>query len=202
MSLGWLVAAVTTLDLLWPALLIAGVEHVSIQPGATAFTPLVFTSYPWSHSLLTAIGWGLALAALARACGVPRSACAWLAALVVSHWILAWITHAPDMPLWPAATSPRLGLGLWNSIPATIVVEGLLWIAGVTVYLRHRRATSWIGPVALWSFVAVSTLLWITGPWSPPPPTERALGWFALIGWIVLPWAALADRHYVPKDAR
>jgi len=109
-SLGWLVAAVSTLDLLWPLLLIAGVEHVRIQPGATPFTPLVFTAYPWSHSLLTAIVWGIALAALARLRGVPGSAFVWLAALVVSHWVLDWITHVPDMPLWPAASSPHLGL--------------------------------------------------------------------------------------------
>jgi hypothetical protein len=197
-SLGWLVAAVSTLDLLWPLLLIAGVEHVRIQPGATPFTPLVFTAYPWSHSLFMAMVWGIALAALARVRGVPRSAFVWLAALVVSHWVLDWITHVPDMPLWPAASSPHLGLGLWNSIPATIVVEGLLWIAGLAIYLRHRRATDRTGPIALWSFVAVSTLLWITGPWSPPPPTSSALAWFALIGWLVPPWAALADRHYAP----
>ena len=157
-SLGWLIAAVTTLDLLWPPFLIAGIEHVRIQPGATAFTPLIFTAYPWSHSLLTAIGWGLVLAALGRASGVPRSAYAWLVALVVSHWVLDWVTHVPDMPLWPTASSPHLGLGLWNSIPATLVVEGLLWIAGLLLYLRHRRATSWIGPGALWSLVGVSTL--------------------------------------------
>ena len=141
-SLGWLIAAVSALDLLWPLLLIAGIEHVRIQPGATPFTPLVFTAYPWSHSLLTAIGWGIAFAALASVRGLPRSAFAWLAALVVSHWVLDWISHVPDMPLWPTASSPRLGLGLWNSIPATIVVEGLMWIAGLAIHLRHRRATS------------------------------------------------------------
>ena len=200
-SLGWLVAAVSALDLLWPLLLIAGVEHVRIQPGATPFTPLVFTAYPWSHSLLTATIWGIAFAAVATVRGAPRSAFAWLAALVVSHWVLDWITHVPDMPLWPTASSPRLGLGLWNSIPATIVVEGLMWIVGLAVYLRHRRATSWIGPVALWSFVLVTTALWASGPWSPPPPTPRALAWFALIGWITLPWAALADRWYEDRHA-
>jgi len=201
-SLGWLVAAVSALDLLWPPLLIAGVEHVRIQPGATAFTPLAFIAYPWSHSLLMAVVWGFGFAALARVCGAPRRAYGWLAALVVSHWLLDWVTHAPDLPLWPTSSSPHLGLGLWNSIPATIVVEGLLWIAGLVIYLRHRRATSWVGLVALWSFVAASTLLWVTGPWSPPPPTPLALAWFALIGWIVPPWAALADRYAVSRDAR
>ena len=201
-SLGWLIAAVSALDLLWPLLLLAGIEHVRIQPGATAFTPLVFTAYPWSHSLLTSIAWGLLFAALARGCGAPRHAYAWLAALVTSHWLLDWITHAPDMPLWPTASSPRVGLGLWDSIPATLVVEGLLWIIGLAIYQRRRRASSWVGLLALWSLVTVSSLMWVTGPWSPPPPTPRALAWFALIGWVVPPWAALADRHYVSRDAR
>ena len=195
-SLGWLVAAVSALDLLWPWLLIAGLEHVRIAPGATAFTPMVFTAYPWSHSLAMAGVWGAALAALGRWRGFSLASCAWLGVLVVSHWVLDVATHAPDMPLWPAASSPRYGLGLWHSIPGTLAIEGVMWVAGIAIYLRGRRARRRIGPLALWSFVAVSTLLWIGGPWSPPPPSERSLAWFALIGWIVVPWAALADRWY------
>ena len=79
----------------------------------------------------------------------------------------------------------------------------LLCADGAGVWgLRHRRATSWIGPVALWSLVGVSTLVWITSPWSAPPPTPRALAWFALVGWIVPFWAALADRHYTARESR
>jgi membrane-bound metal-dependent hydrolase YbcI (DUF457 family) len=199
-SLGWLMAAVSTADLIWPLLLLAGVEQVRITPGATAFTPLTFTSYPWSHSLVTLVVWGLALAALARWRGLAPRTCTWLAALVVSHWVLDVVTHAPDMPLWPGA-SPLLGLGLWNSIPATFAIEGAMWVAALAIYLRGRRARGWIGPVALWSFVLVSTALWASGPWSPPPPDPRSLAWFALIGWITLPWAALADRWYEERHA-
>lgn len=195
-SLGWFVAAVTALDLVWPVLLIAGVEKVRIVPGATAFNPLVFDYYPWSHSLLMACVWGLVLAALARWRGIPRRTTYVLAALVVSHWVLDFITHVPDMPLWPGS-SPRFGLGLWNSIPGTLAIEGAIWIAGIVLYLRHRKSTKWIGPVALWSLVLISTAMWAAAPWETPPTDSGALGWFALIGWIVVPWAALADRHYV-----
>lgn len=71
-----------------------------------------------------------------------------------------------------------------------------MWAAAILVYLRvdgSRLTTA--GRVAFWSLVAISTVLWASGPWSPPPPSERALGWFALIGWILVPWAALADRR-------
>ena len=194
LNLGWLMAGVTALDLVWPLLVIAGIERVRVAPGATAFTPLIFDSYPWSHSLLMSAVWGLALAGLARSRPIPSSASWLLVGLVVSHWVLDFASHAPDMPLWPGP-SPRFGLGLWNSIAATFLVEGAMWVAGLVAYLRMPRAWDTTSRIAFWSFVTVTTLMWVTGPWSPPPPTADALGWFALIGWIVLPWAALADRR-------
>ena len=141
-SLGWHMAAVTALDLIWPFLLLAGVETVTIQSGATAFTPLVFDSYPWSHSLVMSVFWAAVLYGLARWRGASKQAARVLGILVVSHWVLDFVSHAPDMPLWPGS-SPRFGLGLWNSIPATLVVEGLLWVAGITVYLKLRRPLRW-----------------------------------------------------------
>jgi len=200
-SLGWFVAAATMADLLWPIFLLAGVEHVRLQPGATAFTPAVFESYPWSHSLLMLVLWGLALAGLARWRGVETRATWLIALLAVSHWVLDVVTHAPDMPLWPG-NSPKFGLALWNSIPATLVIEGALWIACLTLYLRARRPRNWVAALAFWSLVVVTTLLWAMGPWSPPPPSLRALAWVALVGgWITVPWAAWADRGYVQRGA-
>ncbi|MGH7631934.1 MAG: metal-dependent hydrolase [Gemmatimonadales bacterium] len=199
-SLGWFMAAVTMLDLLWPVFLLLGVEQVRIVPGATAFTPLVFDSYPWSHSLSMALVWGAVLAGLARWRGIAPGTASLLAALVASHWLLDFITHAPDMPLWPGQ-SPRWGLVLWNSIAGTLIIEGALWAAAIALYLRRRRATRWIGRVAFWSFVVICTAMWVSGPWSATPPDPRALAWFALIGWIVIPWTALADRYYVRGGA-
>jgi hypothetical protein len=174
---------------------IAGVEHVRIVPGATAFTPLVFESYPWSHSLVMAIAWGILLAAIGRwRIAVPVSGL--LVWLVVSHWVLDFASHAPDMPLWPGS-SPKFGLGLWNSIPLTLIVEGAMWIFGIAVYLRVPGRRTIGANIAFWSLVAVCTVMWASGPWGPLPPSENALGWFAMIGWLTVPWAALADRRRV-----
>ncbi|HEX9164488.1 MAG TPA: metal-dependent hydrolase [Gemmatimonadales bacterium] len=194
--LGWLVAAVMALDLLWPIFLLLGVEQVAMRAGATAFNPLVFESYPWSHSLLMAAVWGLALAALAKWRGYSGAVQAWLAGLVVSHWVLDWITHAPDLPLWPG-DSPRLGLGLWNSVGGTYAIEGGLWLAAIVLYLRDRRALTGTGRLAFWSLVAVVTLLWAAAPWSPPPPSVRMLAGTALALWLLVPWASFADRRFV-----
>jgi hypothetical protein len=192
-NLGWFMAGVTALDLVWPLFVLAGIEHVRIAPGATAFTPLVFESYPWSHSLLMACVWGIVLAALAR-WRTPTPVGRLLFALVVSHWVLDVASHAPDMPLWPGP-SPKFGLGLWYSIPATLIVEGAMWVAGIWLFLRVPGRWTTGARIWFWSLVIVCTAMWASGPWGPMPPSERALGEFALIGWLIVPWAALGDRR-------
>ena len=92
-SLGWLFAACQLPDLIWPVLLLAGVERARIEPGNTAFTPLAFDHYPWSHSLLMVAVWGGALALLYDLRVRRRGKALVIATLVVSHWLLDWITH-------------------------------------------------------------------------------------------------------------
>jgi hypothetical protein len=152
----------------------------------------VFDSYPWSHSLVMSFVWGGVLACIARG-RTATQVSVLLVALVVSHWVLDFASHAPDMPLWPGP-SPKFGLGLWYSIPATLIVEGVMWVVGSWIYLRAaRRPMS--ATIAFWSLVLICTVMWAGGPWQPPPPSVQALGWFALIGWIILTWAAFADRQ-------
>lgn len=193
-NLGWLIAGGTALDLVWPIFVLAGIEQVRIVPGATAFTPLVFDSYPWTHSLVMSVVWGLVLAAVARAAKVPASASLTLVLLVVSHWVLDFVSHAPDMPLWPG-DSPKFGLTLWNSIPATLIVEGAIWIAAIALYLQARARKGERPGFAFWSLVVVSTVMWAMSPFSPLPPSVSAVAWFGMVGWIVIPWAVWADRQ-------
>ena len=138
-SLAMLFAAVQLADLAWPVLLAIGVEQVRIDPGNTAVTPLDFVSYPYSHSLLALVVWGLLLAWGYRLlAGNGRRAFLIIFGLVVSHWVLDYLTHRPDMPLYPG--SAKFGLGLWNSIPLTIAIEVAMFGAGVWLYLRATRA--------------------------------------------------------------
>src|SRR5215468_3832958 len=98
-QLAALFGAAQLADTLWPFFVAAGVEHVRIAPGDTAFTPLAFDSYPWSHSLLLVV-WGVAFGYIYRRFGRERTptAAIVLALLVVSHWILDFATHRADMP--------------------------------------------------------------------------------------------------------
>ena len=150
--------------------MLAKVEDVSVDVHATAFTPLDFY-YPWSHSLLMTLIYSAFGFALARRAGWGRRAAGVVALLVTSHWVLDFISHRPDMPLAPGVGF-KVGLGLWNSVPATLVIEGAIWVAGLWLYLAPRRRTSWIGPVALWSLI-VGPFRMRTYTTSPPPSTGR-----------------------------
>ena len=201
-SLGLLFAAVFWLDLVWPVLLLLGVESVRIEPGATAFTPLDFVHYPWTHSLLATAVWsGLFSLVATRSKLVPVRDAVLLALLVSSHWLLDFVTHRPDLPLAPGGEA-RFGLGLWNSVPATFVVEGALFAAGIWVYARTTRARDRIGSLGFWGLIAFLTAVWIAGPFSPPPPSAAAIGVVGLATWLIPLWAWSVDRRRAPAAAR
>jgi membrane-bound metal-dependent hydrolase YbcI (DUF457 family) len=187
-----LVAAAFGLDLLWPILLLIGLERVRIDPGHTAFTPLDFVHYPWSHSLSMAIVWAVAVGRLAVVVLKRPAAGLLIGVALVSHWLLDYVTHIADLPLWPGG--PKVGLGLWNSIPATLLLEGTLFAVVVTMYVRGTRPRRSAGKWALWSLVWLTTLIWISGPWSPPPPNERAIAMVGLAIWLLPVWASWIDR--------
>ena len=195
-SLGTLIAAATGLDLLWPVLLLLGVEEVRIVPGITAVTPLDFVAYPWSHSLLLACVWGLLFGGVYLLARRERTAAAVLAVAVVSHWVLDLVSHRPDLPLVPGGS--RYGLGLWDSPLATVLVETALFAVGVTLYARATRARDRVGAAALRSLVVFLLVVYAANLAGPPPPSEQAIGWLALAAWLFVPWGAWIDRHRAP----
>lgn len=187
-----LIGAAFGLDLLWPILLLAGIEHVRVDPGHTAFTPLAFDHYPWSHSLSMAVVWAVAVGRLSVVL-LKRSAAGLVIGLaVVSHWLLDYVTHIADLPLWPGG--PEVGLGLWNSIPGTLVVEGIFFSAAVFAYVRSTRPRQKAGTWSLWALIMLTVMIWVSGPWSPPPPNERAIAWVGLAMWLFPLWGTWIER--------
>jgi membrane-bound metal-dependent hydrolase YbcI (DUF457 family) len=197
LPLGGAVAAAFGLDLLWPLLLLVGVETVRVNPNDTAFTHLAFDSYPWSHSLLMVVGWSVLAGLVAkRFLGAGRAAVV-VSALVLSHWLLDFVTHRPDLPLWPGG--PIVGLRLWASIPATLVFEGALLAVGLRLYVGATSARDGVGRWALYSLVGLCIVLWASQPWAPPPPSAGAVAGGALMLWLLVPWAHWAEAHRAPS---
>jgi hypothetical protein len=192
-SLAVLILAAQLADVMWPVLVAVGIEQVRIDPGNTAFTPLDFVAYPYSHSLLLLVLWGVILGLLTRTHVGGRTAIPLVAGLVVSHWLLDWITHRPDMPLTPGG--PLLGLGLWNSVPWTLAVELVMFAAGTWVYVATTRAKDAVGRWGFVTFVAFLLLAYLANLGSVPP-SVTALSTTAIVGVLVIAaWAWWVDRH-------
>jgi membrane-bound metal-dependent hydrolase YbcI (DUF457 family) len=193
-SMATLVAAPLFLDVLWPVFLLLGWERVRIDPGNTAFTPLDFVSYPWSHSLVMSILWATIFAFVYYRIAHYRAGAAAIWIAVTSHWVLDWITHRPDMPIYPG--SARFGLGLWNSIPGTITVELVMLAAGVLLYLGATRARDRIGQYAFIGYIAILLFLYLGTGVGEPPPSVSAIIWAGIIASIILiTWAGWFDAH-------
>jgi membrane-bound metal-dependent hydrolase YbcI (DUF457 family) len=192
-SLGTLVFAAQLADLLWPIFLLLGWEQVQIAPGITRVTPLDFVSYPWSHSLAMQLVWALALGIVYFTIRRESRGAIVAAACVPTHWLLDYISHRADMPLYPG--SARYGLGLWNSLPATLFTELGLYALGIALYLRVTRAKDKTGVYALWSFLIFLLVAYIGSIPGPPPASVNVLALTALSMWLAVPWAAWADRH-------
>jgi len=193
-SLGVLMAAPMALDLLWPIFLMFGRETVRIDPGNTAFTPLDFVSYPYSHSLLMAGGWGASFGGAYWTVTRYSMGAVVVGLGVLSHWILDAVTHRPDMPLVPGGET-RVGLGLWNFVPATLAVEILMFAAAVWLYASATRARDRVGQYSFLLFVASAFASYLSNAFGPPPPSAEFLARFSFGLWLFPLWAGWFDAH-------
>lgn len=198
-SLGTLFLACQFADLLWPTLVLTGIETVAVQPGITVVTPLNFISYPYSHSLVALLIWATAFSVgykvLRRSSGMAAIA---VGVLVVSHWFLDVLVHRPDLPL-TVTGSERFGLGLWNSQPATLVSESILFVAGVGSYAYFTEARDRWGNIGLWSLVVFLYVVYIGNIFGPPPPSAAVVAWGAETMWLLVAWGYWLDRHRQPR---
>jgi hypothetical protein len=197
-SLGTLFIAAQFVDLLWPILLLLGLEHVRIEPGNTAVTPLDFYDYPISHSLLGAVCWSLATGFIYYSVRKDGRGGLVVGGAVLSHWVLDFLTHRPDLPLWFGG--PAVGLGLWNSFIGTVVVEGLLFAAGIVIYLRVTREKDRIGLYGFWGLIVVLALIYIANLTGGAPPNTQVIAVASNALWLFVFWAYWVDRHRQPKS--
>lgn len=199
-SIGTLVLAALFADWLAWALVLAGVERFAIKPGITTTNALELQYVAISHSLLMDVAWGGLLAGIYFA--IRRySRGAWVVFFaVLSHWVLDWIAHRPDMPLAPG-TSAVFGLGLYDSRIGMLIVEGGLWLAGIVIYERATRSRGRAGVWALYVVVALLTWLWLGSLNGAPPPVPiSTVGKIDVVAiGVLVGWAYWVDRLRAPE---
>jgi hypothetical protein len=213
LSLGTLFVAAQLLDLLWGVFLLLGWEHARIIPGYTAVTPLEFWDYPISHSLVGALSWGVVAAACYYSWPTRDTTRHWQAAAIVgvaafSHYPLDVLVHLRDLPIM-GNDSPKLGLGLWNHLAATMVAELLVFGLGLALYvtLRSKRHPVRVGRLAVLVVVLIGT--YFASVYGPLPPNMTTVALSDIV--FILGVAALAawadrrassdelDAHHAPR---
>jgi hypothetical protein len=182
----WLLfIAVQLVDIAWAILVFLGIEKVRIVPGITASNPLDLYYMPYTHSLVGAGLWAAAAIVLCKPMLGARNwaAAVWVGAAVFSHWVLDWLVHRPDLPLYD--DKMKVGLGIWNYPAIALALEVFLLFGGMIMYLRRTQARNAIGrlgpPVFGILILAIQSYLFF----GPPPASPGALATTALVSYVV-----------------
>ena len=189
-SLAMTFLAVEFLDLIWPIFVLLGYESFQIEEGITKITPIDFSNYPYSHSLLMALIWSMLFGVVYFMATKNRKNAWLLGGLVLSHWILDFIVHRPDLPLTPFGKT-KVGLGMWDFPFPVIILEIGLFILGVYLYLSardHKRK------IVFWSLIGFLMIIHVMNLLGPAPPNEGAVTWSANLMWIFVIWAWWAEK--------
>ena len=181
--------AVQLLDVFWAPFVLLGIEKVRIVPGITASNPLDLYYMPYSHSLLAAVLWSAGALLVYRVLAPRRKrplAAVIVGAAVFSHWLLDFVVHRPDLPLYD--NTAKVGLGLWNHPAIAFALEAGLLFGGMWLYFGlgpgPRRGMLVFGVVML----AIQAYVFF----GPPPVSDHAAAWTALGAYVV--FAAVARR--------
>jgi hypothetical protein len=200
-SLGMTFVAVQFLDMLWPVFLLLGWEHARIVPGITLVSPIDLYDYPISHSLVASLIWSFVLGTGYYLFTKKTFGSVVVALCVLSHWILDFITHHPDMPLG-FGTTTYVGLGLWNSLWGALVVEIGLYAVGVWLYLRFTQPIDRVGKFGAWSLIAILFVGYVASLIGGPPPNVMSLAIGGNVTWLFVLWAYWIDKHRISIESK
>ena len=181
--------AVQWLDVVWAPLVLLGIEKVRIVPGFTATNPLDLYYMPYTHSLVAALVWSAAAAGAYHLLRRTTTRTSFLVGLAVfSHWILDFVVHRPDLPLYD--NTAKVGLGLWDHRALAFGLEAALLLGGMAAFLRARPTRR--SAIIMFGGVMLGVHAYV---FFGPPPTSpaaaastalAAYGIFALVIWFLV----------------
>ncbi len=117
-----------------------------------------------------------------------------MAFVTALHWLLDFVGHRSDLQLAPGINR-RVGLGLWNSVPATAAFETTIFIVAFVLYLRSSRAIDWQGRVSLWVLAVALLVIYAVSLQATPPPNITVFALSSLAQWLFVVWSYWIDRH-------
>lgn len=196
-SLFILFIAVQLVDVAWSVLVLLGIEKVRIVPGITATNPLDLYYMPYTHSLVAAVIWSIAggtvYALLKKTTHRVRVMFA-VGAAILSHWLLDFLVHRPDLPLYD--NTAKVGLGLWNIPAIAFALETLLLLAGLGWYLAGTRSERKAGILGPWLLAAAMLGLQGMVFFGKPPETPEQAAITALVAYFLIAGIAAWLDHY------
>jgi len=162
--------AVQFLDYVWATLVLLGVEKLRVIKGFTAGSMLDSYFHPYSHSLIAALVWSAVAAFVYKA--VYRAKANKPAALIVglavfSHWILDFVAHPHDLPIYDNRS--KVGLGMWNYRDLEFGLEIGLMAGGILLYVS-RNVISFTRKTAFAAFGIVLLVVQIGDMYVPRAP--------------------------------
>ena len=168
-SLGTLFIAAQLVDILWPVLLVTHIEKVTITPGYTKTNAFEFLYYPYTHSLFMGVVWAVVLGGIYRLFKRDSRGSIVIGLCVLSHWFLDLIVHVADLPLTPFGDF-KVGLGLWNHVAITLLVEIMIFLTGAYVYVTFTKAKNKIGKWGFWTLVVLLLASYLANTFGSAPP--------------------------------
>jgi len=172
--------AVQLLDVLWGTFVYLGIEKVRIVPGITATNPLDLYYMPYTHSLIGSILWAIAASVVyyvfRKVDGL--AAAVLVGAAVFSHWMLDFLVHRPDLPLYD--NTFKVGLGLWNYPALAFVLEVVVLFGGMYLYLKATQSVTRGGRYGMVIFGFVMSGFQALVFFGPPPSSDRSAAVIAL----------------------
>ncbi len=194
----WLLfIAVQLLDVLWAPFVLLGIEKVRIVPGFTATNPLDLYYMPYTHGLVAALGWSVVAALAYRflARGASRRAATIVGIAVFSHWVLDFLVHRPDLPLYD--NTAKVGLGLWNLPALALGLEAASLFGGMWLYLK-------LGPVRRTAFLAFGVIMLAIQVYvffGPPPSSANAAAATAIVAYALFAFIIRVLERTTPVHA-
>lgn len=174
-SLGILLVATQVIDILYAIFLLIGVG----QLGGSV----------WDHGLVMSLVWSSTAIGICFFVYRDLKASILVGLSVLSHWIGDFISWDHVLPL-AFSDSPRVGLGLYNSVAAMLIGDFGLFGGAFAFYLFRTKANDRTGKWAPWLLVAYLIALIPTALLPGKLIVIMALGMT-----MVVPFGMWIDRH-------